>query len=193
MIEKVWSDRFEGDLDHWLEYEAEKLEILKGIRGLGAKVERIGEIGVYAGYGAYVMLRETGAKRYMGWDILEADSPEIRYAKGIMRMFRGGGFKACISEQNTQEVTHLGGMESTDDLYLDLFHVDGDHHPAACYHDMNLAYGALRDGGWMIVDDYSEDLVRDGVNTWRELSKMKIRQWLMVPGKFGQFAIQVKK
>jgi hypothetical protein len=66
-------------------------------------------------------------------------------------------------------------VDSLGDFEFDIFHVDGDHTPAGCFHDMELAAKVLRPGGWMIVDDFKFDIIKEGVRRWREKYPEKIR------------------
>ncbi len=36
---------------------------------------------------------------------------------------------------------------------IDLAHIDADHSEEGCYHDCELAFAVLCDGGWLVVDD----------------------------------------
>lgn len=55
---------------------------------------------------------------------------------------------------------------------VDLVSVDGNHSESGVYHDCRLAYGALRPGGLMVVDDTQPGDVRDGCERFCEDFKL---------------------
>ena len=178
---------FHGTKDMWDKYCDEKREAVRYVIAQGQKIKRVGEIGVYAGYGAYTIMKETRATEYHGWDILRSTSPELKYAHALLKgkLDKNPWEVKLYPGADTQGLLELGVTN------LDLVHIDGDHHPAACYHDMQLAKKALRSGGWMIIDDYVSDLVKDGVACWTQKYKHNIMHQHYMPGSTGNYIIQI--
>lgn len=183
----MFNPKFNGDEKMWDQYCKDKVAVIEYIISRDPKIYRIGEIGVYAGYGAFAMMETAKADWYYGWDLLPEKSAEIQYANSLLRgkMKRNPWDFRLYHSMDTQSVERLEKEN------IDLFHVDGDHRPAACYHDMQLAYKAIRNNGWIVVDDYNADLVQDGVDCWVQKHKGSIQHEHFMPGITGNYIIQI--
>ena len=92
--------------------------------------------------------------------------------------FDDGKFKSNYSayEQNTakyEDVITTFNIESyefltdyNDGENYDFIFVDGDHHPWGVLEDMVLSWRLLKKGGLMIVDDYSWEVPRKGIDAF---------------------------
>jgi predicted O-methyltransferase YrrM len=110
--------------------------------------DSIAEIGVLFGYSLYSMAVGAGTKPKLYGIDMEA------YVKGCLQHARERlapvSSSVNVVEANSQSLTKLPWTD-----LVDVFHVDGDHSENGCKHDMGLAWGGLKPGGWMIVDDTS--------------------------------------
>lgn len=183
----MYNPKFNGDEKMWDQYCKDKVAVVEYIMSRDPKINRIGEIGVYAGYGAIAIMEAAKGTHYYGWDILSEDSAELKYANSLLRgkMKRNPWDYVIYFSSDTQCLNELHKGN------LDLLHVDGDHRPAACYHDMQLAYKAIRNNGWIVVDDYNESIVQDGVDFWVQKHKGSIRHEHFMPGITGNYIIQI--
>jgi predicted O-methyltransferase YrrM len=181
----IYNPRIDGSEEMWIQYCQDKAEAVRYVMERDPKIHIIGEIGIFAGYGAVTMMETAKAEWYYGWDLLSEKSVEIQNANSLLRgkMKRNPWDFRVYHSRDTQSV------ESLEKENIDLFHVDGDHRPAACYHDMQLAYKAIRNNGWIIVDDYNAALVQDGVDCW--VHKHNILHKHFIPGITGNYIIQI--
>lgn len=141
----------------------EKFDI---IRECG-RVYRILEIGVRAGYSLYTWLAAYPKARALG---IDADNgthggqggPWLPHAEVLFK----DNDRVTLLRADTQAMTTLPLI---DEKRYDFIYVDGNHSADGVYHDMTLAWAALKPGGMMLVDDYKHlDTVRQGVNHWIE-------------------------
>ena len=110
------------------------------------KPNSVFEIGVRAGYSAYVWVTEGGAEEYIGCDMDDTahyGGPWLPWARRLLNTL---DVSWNIWEQDSQKLLGIGGP-------YDLIHVDGDHTYEGCLHDMNLCWPAVKPGGVMVVDD----------------------------------------
>lgn len=131
----------------------------------------IGEIGVHCGYSLWAMHQGAPDAMLFGWDNESIVPGCLGYVEG--RMYPAIAF---FSKLDTQSVNNFPrGIPKGD---FDLFHVDGDHTPEGCCHDMELAWEALRDGGTMLVDDVDYMNLRPVVEAF---AKEHNRPWFYLP------------
>ena len=106
------------------------------------------EIGVRAGYSAYVWMTESpNAKVYLGIDMDDQaryGGPWLWHARKLLDTL---DIEWDIWEQDSQEMTVIAPFQ------FDLIHVDGDHTFEGCMHDMKICWPAVAPGGVMVVDD----------------------------------------
>jgi predicted O-methyltransferase YrrM len=110
---------------------------------------RIGEIGVRFGYSLKALALgaaagERARPEVRGWDG-EADG--ITSNETARQVLLPAASPVQIRRVNTADLATL------DVEGLDVFHVDGDHTERGASRDMELAWGALRPGGVLLVDD----------------------------------------
>ena len=131
------------------------------------------EIGVRAGYSAYVWMTESpNAKVYLGIDMDDQaryGGPWLWHARKLLDTL---DVEWTIWEKDTQKMRalpehrvypeqsalHVGGDVVSPDISVyrnlfDLIHVDGDHTYEGCMHDMKMCWPTVAPGGVMVVDD----------------------------------------
>lgn len=164
-------------------YLDEKREAVKYARSTGP-IKHVGEIGVQAGLGAWAIMEASGAKTYTGWDN-EAHSGPLP-AEEARRILNDSRWSAVIIIADSQELVTLGHKK------YGLFHIDGDHHPVACFHDMVLAHKSMCDKGWLLIDDYNSPLVQEAVGYWMYRYKDHVLETKHFEGVTGNFLIRVQ-
>lgn len=124
------------------------------------KPKKVVEIGVRAGYSAYILFQACPEVRYIGIDCNDrGNAGGVEYMNWAKKLL--GPYKAEIRIQNSQEI------ESLDISGVDFVHVDGDHSYAATLHDLGLALGVIQCRGYVLVDDYFYiSSVRKAVNSF---------------------------
>lgn len=108
------------------------------------------EIGVRAGYSAYIFLRAVKSDAiYLGIDsgLCDAESGNayLEHARGLL-----GGRKARLWITQAQMLQAWPNPPAGFPLW-DLIHVDADHSYDGCLHDLRLSAAI---GRWILVDDY---------------------------------------
>ena len=121
------------------------------------KPKRICEIGVCTGIGAIAMLSASPEAEYVGVDNLNEETMrnDSFVARALEQMLKMN-FKATVIVDDSQK------MEALPFPKYDLIHVDGCHTREACRHDVTLAWHALNDDGWILVDDGRDVFVATG-------------------------------
>lgn len=106
------------------------------------------EIGVRTGYSGYSFLQAVPEAIYIGFDCCDprqAGSIDyIAHADAILKPYK----KALFFRD-----TYM--LESLVFKYVDLVSVDGNHSYNYAFHDLELSFEAVRDGGYILVDDTS--------------------------------------
>ena len=138
----------------------------------------IAEIGVRAGYSALAFLYNRKQLTYFGFDANNGthggqggeDGRFMAHARAMLAQQQAqvalqfgieNVCKPVIIELDTQKVDDLGIH------FVDFFHVDGDHSSNGLQHDLDLAWSAIHERGWIVVDDIDYiDSVREGVELW---------------------------
>ena len=178
--EKYYDPYIDTDL-----YLKKKEEVVAYIMAKGQAIKTIGEIGVLCGLGAYTLMRSAKATRYRGWDNESYNgSVPTSEAKSLLQDM---SWVFDIRIADTQGLNTLDMPEA-----FDLFHVDGDHHPVACFHDMVLAHKSVREGGWILVDDYRNQMIQEAVGYWLHRYQDYVLASKHFEGATGNFLIQVK-
>jgi len=109
---------------------------------------RICEIGVYSGIAAMCFLAACPDAQYVGIDNLSAER-----LRGIMVVTPAIG---RLRDLKYDVVLHIADSQShtaLPDPPYDLVHVDADHSRTGAWHDVTLAWEALRLGGHLLVDN----------------------------------------
>jgi predicted O-methyltransferase YrrM len=118
---------------------------------------RILEIGVGSGVSACAFLKACPNASYLGLDNCamerERGGPSLT-ARAQELLGRFGD--ASVVEVDSQSLDQLYGGP------YDFIHVDGDHRKDACAHDVHLAWYALADSGFLLVDDARDTAVATG-------------------------------
>lgn len=164
-------------------YMAKKKEVCDYINTKD-NINRIAEVGVLAGIGAYTLIKNTGAKMYNGYD---NESYYGNVPTGYAR-------RLLANEDWAFKLQNLNSS-TTCDLHekpFDLFHVDGDHSPMACFHDMILGHRSLRDEGWLLVDDYQNQMIQEAVDFWKQRYAKYIIEDKIFDGSTGNYLARVK-
>lgn len=133
------------------EFRKAKYDVVKKL-----KPKVIVEIGVRAGYSAYVMLKASPKARYIGYDNSSYNNGK-KWISNLPRILSGWDYG--LFDINTQ---HIDGI-----LPADFYHIDGDHTEEGVYHDLEICWKYLQPGGHMLVDDIGYiNPVRIGVRKW---------------------------
>lgn len=152
--------------------------------------EIIVEIGVRTGYSAYAFLSAVPQALYFGFDCCDSrqagGKEYLEHAERILNPY-----KAVVLRKDSFTLKTLG-LE-----LVDLVSVDGNHTYPYAYHDLELAFHALRDGGYILVDDtsYIPSVKRAVANFYTEynLSKEQVIVEKDVKGIRGYMLLRVKK
>jgi len=154
-------------IEEYKEYYSIKYNICKE-----QNPEYIAEIGIRAGYSAWAFLQACPNAKYIGFDANNGthggkggeDGSFFKWAHELLK-----GYNYILQELDTQIVSNLGLKD------IDFFHVDGDHTKEGVYHDLDLAFKAVKKYGLILVDDYDYlHPVRVGVNTWLKENEQHI-------------------
>jgi predicted O-methyltransferase YrrM len=127
---------------------------------------RIFEIGVGSGVAALAFMDACPKASYMGIDNRamerERGGPSlVGRAMELLLPFED----ATVIEDDSQQLKEVFGGP------YDLVHVDGDHRRDACAHDVTLAWYALADHGFILVDDARDTAVASG--TFDALNRLR--------------------
>jgi len=139
--------------------------------------QRVVEIGVRAGYSALAFHMGHRFHSFIGFDL----------DQGTM-----GGVQGYLAHAETRlqalpqvrVVLHTADSQLLEELphnarLADLFHVDGDHTPHGCAHDIMLA--VTSGARWILVDDYDyTEHVRDGADF--VVAKLNLQAWTVPDG-----------
>lgn len=129
----------------------------------------IAEIGVRAGYSAWIFLQACPEAKYIGFDANNGTHGGKGGEDGTFAIWAANileDYDVELIELDTQKVNNLNINE------IDFFHVDGDHTTNGVQHDLDLAFKSISDTGLIVVDDITYlPEVRNGVFIW--ISKMK--------------------
>jgi predicted O-methyltransferase YrrM len=117
----------------------------------------VGEIGVRFGYSLKAMLSAAPSVReVVGWDNESYHPRSLDVALRHLRQdFPGVHFR--LLKVDTQELSTLQDSRREG---FDLLHVDGDHTFEGAKHDLDIAWAALKQGGFLLCDDLSCEPVR---------------------------------
>ena len=119
---------------------------------------RIFEIGVGSGIAAHAFLNACPKAHYLGIDNRSMEKKYGSYSLVDRAIELLKGFDdATVIDDDSQQLTEFYGGP------YDLIHVDGDHRRDACAHDVTLAWYALADSGFILVDDARDTAVAAGV------------------------------
>jgi predicted O-methyltransferase YrrM len=122
------------------------------------KPQVIFEIGVRLGYSAAAFLYSNPTATYVGVDsFLEEDCGAGESQQEYVRNFLKERFPEAniqIIRSNTQRAVVKESAIRTWGDRVDLMHVDGDHSYAGCYSDIGLGHAVVKNGGYIMVDDY---------------------------------------
>lgn len=105
---------------------------------------KIAEIGVRCGYSAWAMLQAMPDAEFYGYDNYSYKPKEVCECA---QEYLLEGYNWNVWEMDSQKIKQIN-IEN-----IDLFHVDGDHSYAGCYHDLELAYKSIAKNGVILVDD----------------------------------------
>jgi hypothetical protein len=157
-------DIIEGDLAHFdsfvVPYCKGKWDIVRKLKENGFEPKVIAEIGVRTATAALMFMRCWPGAQYIGMDtggFVDGGIGQIgiEWARKILKPYN-----AEIRMIDSQALTGLVDK-------LDFAHCDGDHSFKCCTHDMNILFGALNPGGFLLVDDYDHlSEVRRAVDAW---------------------------
>ena len=171
--------------DKFKNYYKTKYEICKE-----HKPKRIAEIGVRAGYSAWSFLQACPKAEYFGYD---ANNGQHGGEGGEDGSFALWADTILTSYKYSLEFVDTQGIEVLEISDIDFFHVDGDHSVEGVMHDLDLAYGAIKVGGVILVDDitFIND-VRNGAARWMAENREKIRNEFR-PSMRGEMLIYKEK
>ncbi|QJW93263.1 class I SAM-dependent methyltransferase [Frigoriglobus tundricola] len=124
----------------------------------------IGEIGCRWGYSLKALLEGWSDVNFVvGYDFETYQPGSNDYCrKHLAPLFPKIPF--TFHNQDTQKLDTLGNV------CFDLFSVDGDHTTPGAYHDMNLVWPHIEDGGIMMVDDLTDTRVHQA---WAQFTREK--------------------
>lgn len=110
----------------------------------------IAEMGVRFGYSLKAVIDGSGLPYYAVEILGVDDERDGRETLGVFQkyFFDKGTRRLTLLRTDTQKLTTLGMKNPAD-----LVHVDAWHTEAGCYHECELAYDAVRPGGFILVDD----------------------------------------
>jgi len=123
--------------------------------------QRVVEIGVRAGYSALAFYMGFPFRAFIGFDLDEG-------TMGGVQGYLAHAQARLDALANARIILHTADSQRMQELphnarHADLFHVDGDHTPHGCAHDIMLA--VTSGASWILVDDYDyTEHVRDGTD-----------------------------
>lgn len=165
---------------------SEKYNIVNGL-----KINSILEIGVRAGYSAYTFLQAFPDAKYIGLDPHNGThggkgGDNYVYEKWAKYILEGYNFE--LHRIDTQTETDLSRFGK-----FDFIHVDGDHTPEGVYHDLDLCFKILTEGGSILIDDYTYiNDVKIGVDKWIRKNIDRV-EWEFIDTVRGDIMIRAKK
>ncbi len=141
------------------------------------KPQRVVEIGVRAGYSALAFHMGHPFRTFFGIDLDEGTMGGVKgyFDHANDRLALLPGLRVILHTADSQLLKELPHNAR----HADLFHVDGDHTPHGCAHDIMLAITS--GASWILVDDYDyTEHVRDGTDFI--VRKLGLAAWYVSDG-----------